>query len=147
VSTAEDPGFRRAPPLGLGPPSCLGRLSSPLRAGLPSRAAPGLGFPPARIPPFPWVVSPLRGPALGSLSVTVLVGRVPPHCRGRRPLSWSASPGAGFCPGRGGTCGPECELIPLTETPGGAGGEAARPANGSSWGKKAQLSLLNNLDP
>ncbi|XP_004392847.1 PREDICTED: protein BTG2 isoform 1 [Odobenus rosmarus divergens] len=30
---------------------------------------------------------------------------------------------------------------------GGAGGEAARPANGSSWGKKAQLSLLNNLDP
>lgn len=108
------------------------------RAGLRSRAAPGLGFlqPPGQpaVPAVPWVCA--------RVSVRVRSGRVRSKAQ---TLALECEPSRGFCPGRGGTCGPERELVALTETLQGATDDPARPAKGSLWEKKAQLSLLNNL--
>lgn len=131
-------------------PSCLGRLSSPLRAGLPSRAAPELGFPPApraaRIPPLPWVVSPLSCPAL--VSVRDGSGRARSSTLSRtQTLVLECEPWRRLLSREEAPAGLSASSFTLLRLSRGAGGESARPANGSLWGKKAQLSLHNNLDP
>lgn len=108
------------------------------RAGFRSRAAPGLGFlqPPGQpaVPAVPWVCA--------RVSVRVRSGRARSKAQ---TLALECEPSRGFCPGRGGTCGPERELVALTETLQGVTDDPAWPAKGSLWEKKAQLSLLNNL--
>lgn len=106
-------GAPRTPPLRLGSLPCLERPSCPPSTGVPMRAAPGLGFPPARgaarRPPLLWVTSPF--PALRS---------------GLGPWwFWWGAAGADLCPGvrfrfpglcprRAGTCGSECGPISRT---------------------------------
>lgn len=112
-------------------------FSSAPRAGFRSRAAPGLGFlqSPAQpaVPAVLWVCA--------RVSVRVRSGRARSKAQ---TLALECEPSRGFCPGRGGTCGPERELVALTETLQGATDDPAWPAKGSLWEKKAQLSL-NNL--
>lgn len=84
------------------------------------------------------------GSALGSRSVSAPVGRV----RRRRPWPRTASRVSAFAasPGEKAPAGLSARSFPLLRLP-GATGDLARPAKGSLWKKKAQLSLLSNLEP
>lgn len=130
---AEGPGARRTLTPGFGPLPCLRRLSSPLRAGLPTRAAPGLGFLPApgaacsllpppppphpHLPPIPLgPVSPPR--PCSRVSVRGRSGWALPSKLSRaQTLDLSAIPSPRLMSrkrGGGATSGSECELISLS---------------------------------